>query len=212
MKRKIKLEPRKRPKQARSLQMKEDILTAAIRVLEGCGAPKFTTIRVAEAAGISVGSLYQYFPNKESLLFSLHEREMRKSWDFVRTVLADEKRSAREKVRSITHHFFEAEAGEPPQMRILLEDVQSYFRDTKEYRELAAEVGSGFREFISKVISAKKNIEFSADLLMTTIEGIGKSVAGRGYTSQEIRKWSAACAEMNGVRQQYPACRSLTIN
>jgi hypothetical protein len=44
--------------------------------------------------------------------------------------------------------FFEAEAGEPPQMRILLEDVQSYFRDTKEHRELTAEVESGFREFI----------------------------------------------------------------
>ena len=51
MKRNIKLEPRKRPKQARSLQMKEDILTAAIRVLERYGAPKFTTIRVAEEAG-----------------------------------------------------------------------------------------------------------------------------------------------------------------
>ena len=196
MKRNIKLEPRKRPKQARSLQMKEDILTAAIRVLERYGAPKFTTIRVAEEAGISVGSLYQYFPNKESLLFSLHEREIRKSWDFVRTILEDEKWSAREKVRRVTHHFFEVESGEPPQMRILIEDVQSYFRDTKEHRALTAEVGSGFREFISKVIPSRKNIDFSADLLMTTIESIGKSVASRGYTSQEIRKWSTACAEM----------------
>lgn len=196
MKRKIVLEPRKRPKQARSLQMKEDILTASIRVLERYGAPKFTTIRVAEETGISVGSLYQYFPNKESLLFSLHEQEMRKTWEFVRTILEDEKWSAREKVRRMTDHFFEVESGEPPQMRILLEDVQSYFRDTKEYRELMAEVTLGFRQFIRKVIPEGKAPDFSADLLMTTIASLGKNIAGRGYSGPEICKWSSACAEM----------------
>ena len=62
---------RKAPKQARSTQLVADILEAANRVLEREGAARFTTIRVAETAGVSVGSLYQYFPNKLAILLTL---------------------------------------------------------------------------------------------------------------------------------------------
>ena len=55
---------RKRPRQARSERLVATILEAAIRVLAREGAQRFTTARVAETAGVSVGSLYQYFPNK----------------------------------------------------------------------------------------------------------------------------------------------------
>ncbi|WAS99597.1 helix-turn-helix domain containing protein [Nannocystis poenicansa] len=58
------LSPRKTPQQARSSRLVEAILQAAVRVLERDGAAAFTTVRVAERAGVSVGSLYQYFPNK----------------------------------------------------------------------------------------------------------------------------------------------------
>ena len=54
-------------------EMNEIILEAATRVLERNGPEAFTTSRVAEVAGVSVGSLYQYYPNKASLLFCLHE-------------------------------------------------------------------------------------------------------------------------------------------
>ncbi|MFT3697881.1 MAG: helix-turn-helix domain-containing protein [Kofleriaceae bacterium] len=66
---------RKEPSQERSQELVEAILQAAIRVLEREGAARFTTIRVAEAAGVSVGSLYQYFPNKHAILFELQRRE-----------------------------------------------------------------------------------------------------------------------------------------
>jgi AcrR family transcriptional regulator len=84
------LAPRKTPVQRRARQMNEDILTGAIRVLAKHGPLKFTTTRVAEAAGISVGSLYRYYPNKESLLFALHEREIRVTRDAVRRILNDD--------------------------------------------------------------------------------------------------------------------------
>jgi AcrR family transcriptional regulator len=194
MRRKIALEPRKTPRQARSAQMREDVLQASIRVLEKFGAHRFTTIRVAEAAGISVGSLYQYFANKESLMFALHEREMRRTWEAVRAALVHEQWSPREKVRFITRHFFEVESGEPPQLRILLEDVQSYFRDTREHRALMNEAAVAFREFVGNVVS--KDVEFSTQLLMTTIESVGKGVARRGCSKREIREWADACADM----------------
>jgi AcrR family transcriptional regulator len=174
--------------------MREDILQASIRVLEKFGAHRFTTIRVADAAGISVGSLYQYFANKESLMFALHEREIRRTWEIVRSALTNEQWSPREKVRFITRHFFEVESAEPLQLRILLEDVQSYFRNTKEYRALMSEAVLAFREFVGNVVS--KNVEFSTQLLMTTIESMGKTVASRGCSQREVQEWADACAGM----------------
>jgi AcrR family transcriptional regulator len=65
------LEPRKTPRQARSTATVEAIHVAAIQVLLADGVTRLTTTRVAERAGVSVGTMYQYFPNKEALLFAL---------------------------------------------------------------------------------------------------------------------------------------------
>jgi AcrR family transcriptional regulator len=72
---KTSLTPRRTPAQSRSLQTVEDILTAAARVFqrEGWGA---TTNRIAKVAGIGIGSLYEYFPNKRALLVALAERHV----------------------------------------------------------------------------------------------------------------------------------------
>lgn len=65
--------PRKRPKQERSQATVEAILTATTHILTEDGYNQLTTNRVAERAGVSIGSLYQYFPNKEALIFALAE-------------------------------------------------------------------------------------------------------------------------------------------
>lgn len=62
------LEPRKSPVQARSAASVEAILQATIQVLLKVGKERLTTTRVAMRAGVSVGTLYQYFPNKSALL------------------------------------------------------------------------------------------------------------------------------------------------
>lgn len=71
--------PRKAPRQQRSIATVRVILQATTRVLKHGGYAALTTNAVAEAAGVSVGSVYQYFPNKESLLaalYALHAAEM----------------------------------------------------------------------------------------------------------------------------------------
>ena len=67
--------PRKAPKQARSLETVKVIIEAAARILEQHGHDGFSTNTVAERAGVSVGSLYQYFPGKEALIGALIVRE-----------------------------------------------------------------------------------------------------------------------------------------
>ncbi|HKU97451.1 MAG TPA: TetR/AcrR family transcriptional regulator [Vineibacter sp.] len=66
--------PRKRPEQDRSRATVEAIIEAAARILAKGGYGGFTTNHVAEKAGVSIGTLYQYFPNKESLLGELIRR------------------------------------------------------------------------------------------------------------------------------------------
>ncbi len=65
--------PRKQPKQERSQATVEAILSATAHILTEAGYDELTTNRVAERAGVSIGSLYQYFPNKEALIFALAE-------------------------------------------------------------------------------------------------------------------------------------------
>ena len=80
---------RKQPSQARSTELVSAILEAAIQVLAKEGAQRFTTARVAEKAGVSVGSLYQYFPNKEALVAALVARHNREMLQLVRDALKE---------------------------------------------------------------------------------------------------------------------------
>lgn len=72
------LDPRRQPRQARSQQMCADILMAAADILRAGGAPAFNTNAIAERAGVSIGSLYQYYPTKEAILAALI-RDMRRA-------------------------------------------------------------------------------------------------------------------------------------
>ena len=78
---------RKKPKQKRSKLMVDNILEASIRVLKQHPYQQFTTNRVAEAAGISIGSLYQYFPNKQSILLELEIRAVNEMIENVEKLL-----------------------------------------------------------------------------------------------------------------------------
>lgn len=69
-------EPRKTPRQARSTASVEAIMQATIQVLLKEGKAKLTTTRIAARAGVSVGTLYQYFPNKSSLLQALLKKHL----------------------------------------------------------------------------------------------------------------------------------------
>lgn len=67
--------PRKQPLQSRSGETVNAIIEATARILESEGRDRLTTNHIAEKAGVSIGSLYQYFPNKEAILAELLRRE-----------------------------------------------------------------------------------------------------------------------------------------
>lgn len=68
------LNPRKSPRQARATATLDAMFEATIQVLVRDGPHRLTTTRVAERAGVSVGTMYQYFPHKQALFYALNER------------------------------------------------------------------------------------------------------------------------------------------
>ena len=99
-------QPRKKASQERSKATVDAILDATARILVKEGYDRASTNRVALAAGVSVGSLYQYFPSKEALVAALVERHMEETQvlvleAFPRLLHADVHVAAREMVRSM---------------------------------------------------------------------------------------------------------------
>jgi AcrR family transcriptional regulator len=105
----VPLEPRKTPVQARSAASVEAILEATIQVLLSAGKEKLTTTRVALRAGVSVGTLYQYFPNKSALLKAVLKRHMDEVARAVERVCRERKgHSVSEMATALIHAFLEA--------------------------------------------------------------------------------------------------------
>jgi AcrR family transcriptional regulator len=138
MYRQVKTTPRKRPRQARSRDTVDAILAATTRVLVKRGFHGLTTNAVAIAAGISIGSLYQYFPNKEALVAALIERHIE---DMNAAVLSELTRVAHlpmaQAVRAVIELAITAHAIEPELHRVLTEQVPRVGRLAK-LRELDA--------------------------------------------------------------------------
>src|ERR1700756_4334355 len=103
---------RKQPQQARSAELVATILEAAVQVLAKEGAQRFTTARVAEKAGVSIGSLYQYFPNKASILFRLQSDEWRQTGELLRGILGDAGQPPLTRLRTLVHAFIRSECEE----------------------------------------------------------------------------------------------------
>ena len=112
--------PRKQPVQARSTDLVAAILQAAVRVLEREGARRFTTIRVAAEAGVSIGSLYQYFPNKHAILFRLQRDEWEATGATIDAILGDTRRPPARRLRDTIRAFFHSECDEAP-LRLALD-------------------------------------------------------------------------------------------
>lgn len=105
---------RKQPVQARSTATVTAILDAALQVLIRVGKEKLTTTLVAERAGVSVGTLYQYFPNKRSLLQALLRRQLTVVTETVEeTCPANHGRPLCELIAAVGNAFFRAKMRDP---------------------------------------------------------------------------------------------------
>ncbi|MFW6764747.1 TetR/AcrR family transcriptional regulator [Acinetobacter pittii] len=126
-------DPRKRPRQARSVATFEAILEAAARILESLGFAGFNTNAVAELAGVSIGSLYQYFPSKDALIVELIRRERTKlSNRIVEAIKQHEAAGLKEKLKLIIHAAVQHQLCRPQLARTLEFASEIIGKDTEE--------------------------------------------------------------------------------
>src|ERR1700735_2109256 len=187
---------RKRPRQERSTQLVADVLEAAVRVLAREGARRFTTARVAEEAGVSVGSLYQYFPNKEAILFRLQSDEWEQTGALLASILAGSQ-PVPDRLRSMVRAFFQSER-EEASLRTALKDAAPLYRDAPEVRK-HREIG--MRRLLTFMNGARPDVPakeraFAAAFVMTTISAVGKSVSMEARSKSEMDAWAVAMGDM----------------
>jgi len=173
------------------------ILEAAVQVLAREGAQRFTTARVAEKAGVSVGSLYQYFPNKAAILFRLQSDEWRQTSNLLRSILEDVSRPPLERLRMVVYAFIRSECAEAT-MRVALSDAAPLYRNAPETREARAAGSRAVQAFMREVLPDASNAirALAADLIMTTLSSVGKHFSERPRTSTEIGAYAAAMGDM----------------
>ncbi len=109
------------PRQARAQATAGAILDATVLVLEREGLDAATTTRIAEVAGVSIGSLYQYFAHRDAILTALQERELERALGMMQEVLAEGNlvRTPRETVTAVVRGLTSLYARSPGLHRVL---------------------------------------------------------------------------------------------
>jgi AcrR family transcriptional regulator len=121
------LRPRKTPVQARALETRSRILDAAARVFSVHGYAAGTTNRIAAEAGLSIGSLYQYFPNKDAILVTLVRAHVTEGTEAVLAAVEQARHLPAEdltgRVRAIVDAVVGVHAGDPGLHQVLFEEA-----------------------------------------------------------------------------------------
>jgi len=188
---------RKAPQQARAHELVAAVLDAAVQVLEAEGAQRFTTARVAERAGVSVGSLYQYFPNKAAILFRLQSDEWRRTSALLRDILQDQARPPAARLRALVHAFIRSECEEAA-IRLALNDAAPFYREAPEAAEARAESAQIVQNFLRESAPRRSDAQRSlaGQVMKTTLSGAGSSFSAVPRTAEEIDAYADAVADM----------------
>ncbi|MFZ6713188.1 TetR family transcriptional regulator [Undibacterium sp. TC9W] len=202
---------RKQPQQVRSAGLVTAILEAAVQVLAQEGVTRFTTARVAERAGVSIGSVYQYFPNKAAILFRLQTDEWQQTTEMLRRILEDTSKPPLERLRTLVHAFIRSEC-EEAETRLALSDAAPLYRDAPEAQEVKASADRTIELFMAEVLpgASASTRTLAGDLVTATLSSVGSSFSGTRRTQAEIKIYADAmadmfCAYLKGIQQDWAA-------
>jgi AcrR family transcriptional regulator len=138
---------RRQPKQRRARQTVDTVLDAVVRVLKREGFDAITTNRVAEVAGVSIGSVYQYFPDKRAIFIALHQRHLEEIDRVVETKLVEHAGSSLpDLIRAMVEAMIDAHAADPELYELLLTEVPHRAGGTQDF---AVRLHGAFRLAIS---------------------------------------------------------------
>ncbi|BBB40410.1 TetR/AcrR family transcriptional regulator [Mycobacteroides abscessus] len=166
------LHPRKQPRQRRSEDTRDRILEAAVEVFTHYGYSRGTTNRIAQWADISVGSLYQYYPNKDAIVVELAARHLDDGMTAVKERhRVETPKSAEGLVRLIVAAAIDNHRHDPQFLRVLVEQAPrstELLARAAEFRRAAVDDMRLLLDRCDDVNVTNKDV--AAQLVVTTVE------------------------------------------
>lgn len=182
----IHLKPRKRPRQARAAATLDAIFEAAIQVLLAEGSHHLTTTHVAQRAGVSVGTMYQYYPHKQALIYALNERYLDVLADKVETACrAKHGASIGQMVETVIRTYWEVKTQRPEVTRALYRSVVELDTETL-IQQFAARMDAATAAMLGTASDAAFTDPTIVTLtLLTTIFGAIRAVFERDLSEEQ---------------------------
>ena len=206
----ILLEPRKAPVQARSAASVDAILQATVQDLVAVGKERLTTTRVAERAGVSVGTLYQYFPNKSALLQAALKRHLEEVTNALDRVCHEMRgRPLDEMATSLITVFLDAKMGSA-KSSVAMYSVSADVDGMKIARQMGLHSGKAVAAMLATTSDAPlADPDLVASMLTSAMAGISRRLL-EGPSPEKhveplkqeliflVRSYLAACSSRSG--------------
>jgi AcrR family transcriptional regulator len=163
---------RRRPQQLRARQTVDAVLDAVIRILKREGFGAVTTNRIAEVAGVSIGSVYQYFPHKRAIYTALHQRHIDAIDRLINATLVEHASSSLdEMIRAMIDAMIDAHTIDPELYDLLVSEVPHRADGT---RDFAVRLHGAFRLAIS---SKARNLRRDEDKIVFVVANMVESLS-----------------------------------
>ena len=170
------LNPRKSPVQARSTASVDAILEATIQVLLQDGKERLTTTKVALRAGVSVGTLYQYFPNKSALLKGALKRHLDEVLEAVELVCDQQKGRSLDQMATAVMTTFLAAKMRDTKASAALYAVSSDIDGAKVAREMGVRANQAV---VAMLMTAREQLTTDPQLVAAMLQGVMGGVSRR---------------------------------
>lgn len=169
------------------------MLDAAVRLLKRGGASSITTNRIAAVAGVSIGSVYQYFPNKHALFAALHERHIRHVDEILhRRMAASADASLEILVGSWIDAMIEAHIADPELAELLQSEVPHRAAGTVDF---STRLHRHFRAALSphqRSFGKKSDLETATFIVINLVESLGHAIVLHRPRSLSLARAKAA--------------------
>jgi AcrR family transcriptional regulator len=187
---------RREPQQRRARQTVEAVLDAVVKILKREGFEAVTTNRIAAVAGVSIGSVYQYFPDKRAIFAALHERHIEEIDRLVETKLMEHAASPLDTLmRAMIEAMVDAHASDPELYALLLTEVPHRAEGT---RDFAVRLHGAFRLAIasrSDEFKTRRDLDMVVFVVTHMVEALS-----HGAVLRRPARLSLAAAKEEAVR------------
>jgi AcrR family transcriptional regulator len=187
---------RRQPQQRRARLTVDAILEAVVRILKREGFGVLTTNRIAEVAGVSIGSVYQYYPDKRAIFIALHQRHIEQIDRIIGATLIEHAGSPLDTfIRAVVEVMVEAHTTDPELYELLLHEVPHRADGAQDF---ATRLHGAFRLALSSrrnELSSSRDLDKAAFVVSHMVESLS-----HGAVLRRPRGLSLKAAKEEAVR------------